>query len=114
MEQLLGAIQTIERRSKPRIDCSYPAIIQGQDANGKKFRVNATLTNISATGLCLLLKPEVQSKPDLFVLFRCSSTGPLGKGKAPLIAVEGNIVRSRSSLKGMREVAVKIRRNRFL
>ena len=114
MEQLLGAIQTIERRLKPRIECFYPAIVQGQDANGKKFRVNATLTNISATGLCLLLKPEVQSKPDLFVLFRCSSTGPLGKGKAPLIAVEGNIVRSGSSLKGMREVAVKIRRNRFL
>ena len=114
MNQPLFDTQDTERRLKPRIDCSYPAIIQGQDVSGRKFRANATLTNMSATGLCLLLKPEIQSRPDLFVLFRCSSTGPLGKGKAPLIAVEGNIVRSRSSLKGMREVAVKIRRNRFL
>jgi hypothetical protein len=114
MEQTLLAQQVIERRSKPRIDCSYPAIVQGWDAGGRKFRTNAILTNLSATGLCLVLKSEVQPGKDLFVLFRCSKTGPLGKGKAPLIAVDGNIVRSNQPMQGMHTIAVKINRNRFL
>jgi hypothetical protein len=104
----------MERRAKPRIDCSYPAIVQGWDAGGRKFRTNAILTNLSAAGLCLVLKSEVQPVKDLFVLFRCSSTGPLGKGKAPLIAVDGNIVRANRPLQGMYTIALKIRRNRFL
>ena len=113
MEQLLTT-QPMERRSKPRIDCSYPAIVQGWDAEGQKFRTNAILTNFSATGVCLVFKSEVQPVKDLFVLFRCSSTGPLGKGRAPLIAVNGNIVRSNRPMQGMQTIALKIRRNRFL
>lgn len=104
----------MERRLKPRIECSYPAIVQGWDADGQKFRTNATLTNMSAAGLCLTLKPEIQPDKDLFVLFRCSSTGPLGKGKAPLIAVDGGVVRSSPPTQGMRLIAVKIHHNRFL
>jgi hypothetical protein len=106
--------ETPDRRVKPRIHCSYPAIVQGQDASGRKFRENTTLTNFSANGLCFLLKTEVHSGRDLFVLFRCSSTGPLGKGKAPLIAVEGNIARASLSMQGLHIVALKIRHNRFL
>jgi hypothetical protein len=114
MEQPSTAAQFIERRSKPRIECSYPAIVQGWDAAGRKFRTNAILTNLSATGLCLVLKSEIQPGKDLFVLFRCSSTGPLGKDKAPLIAVDGNIVRTDRPVPGLHTVAVKIHRNRFL
>ncbi len=114
MEQSSIVKQAIERRSKPRIYCSYPAIVQGKDINGKKFRANAILTNISATGLCLLLRPEIQQSGDLFVLFRYSATGPLGDGKAPLIAVRGSVVRSSYPVQGMHSVAIKIRRNRFL
>jgi hypothetical protein len=114
IEQPSLAMQTLERRSKPRIDCSYPAIVQGWDAHGRKFRTNATLTSLSASGLCLVLKSELQPGKDLFVLFRCSSTGPLGKEKAPLIAVDGNIVRSDLRTPGMYAIALKIRRNRFL
>lgn len=114
MEQLPGVIQTLERRSKPRIECSYPAIVQGQDVRGSKFRANATLTSMSATGLCLNLKSEFQPGEELFVVFRCSSTGPLGKAKAPLIAVEGNVTRSSQPLQGVYTIALKIRHNRFL
>lgn len=114
MEQLPGVMQTLERRSKSRIDCYYPAIVQGQDISGKKFRANATLTNISANGMYLVLKSDFQTGADLFVLFRCSCTGPLGKAKAPLIAVEGNVTRSNQPLKGVYTIALKIRRNRFL
>jgi len=114
MEQPLLVAQKIERRSKPRINCAYPAIVQGWDADGSRFRTNATLTNLSATGLHLVLKSEVRLGNDLFVLFRCSSTGPLGKGKAPLIAVEGNVTRASQPIQGARTVALKIRHNRFL
>ena len=96
------------------MECSFPAIVQGRDVNGQKFRVNATLVNLSAAGLCLVLKSEVKPGKDLFVVFRCSSTGPLGKNKAPLIAVDGDVVRSRSIMEGMRTIGVKIRHNRFL
>ena len=114
IEQPSIVTQFTERRSKPRIDCSYPAIVQGWDAAGRKFRINAILTNLSATGLCLVLKSEIQPGKDLFVLFRCSSTGPLGKSKAPLIAVEGNIVWINRPMPGLHTVALKIHRNRFL
>ena len=106
--------QSVERRSKPRMECSYPAIVQGRDANGRKFRTNAILVNLSASGLCLVLKSEVQPGDGLFVLFRCSTTGPLGKSEAPLIAVDGDIVRSNSLMQGMQTVGLKIRHNRFL
>ena len=106
--------QNTERRLKPRIDCSYPAIVQGWDANGRKFRTNAILTSLSASGLCLVFKSEIQPGNDMFVLFRCSSTGPLGKDKAPLIAVEGNIVRTNRPFEGLHSVALRIHRNRFL
>jgi hypothetical protein len=114
IEPLLVETQTMERRSKPRIDCSYPAIVQGWDAYGRKFRTNATLTSLSASGLCLVLPSKINPDEDLFVLFRCSSTGPLGKEKAPLIAVEGKIVRFERHQPGKHTIAVKIRRNRFL
>jgi len=115
MEHPYNAAKILERRSKPRIGCSYPAIVQGRDVCGRKFRTNATLTNISATGLCLYIKSEFHPASDLFVLFRCSSTGPLYQGsRAPLIACDGNIVRTSSPTEGECEVAVKIRCNRFL
>ena len=105
---------TMERRKKPRINCSYPAIIQGRDATGRKFRTDATLTNLSANGLCLVLKTMAPPGNELFVLFRCSSTGPLGNGKAPLIAVDGSIVRSVSPSHGTCTLGVKIQHSRFL
>jgi hypothetical protein len=114
LEPSFVVTQTTERRTKPRIDCSYPAIVQGWDAAGRKFRTNALLTNLSASGLCLVLQSEIQPGRDMFVLFRCSPTGPLGKDKAPLIAVNGDIVRSDQRTPGMHAVALKIRRNRFL
>ena len=106
--------QVIERRAKRRIYASYPAIVQGKDANGKKIRANATLINFSSIGLCLILKPQIHLQDELFVLFRCSVTGSLGKVKVPIIAIRGNAIRSSMTALGMQSVAVKIRRSRFL
>ena len=103
-----------ERRTKPRIDCCYPAIVQGLDARGRKFRTSATLTNLSANGLQLVFVSDVQPDDNLFVLFRCSKTGPLGKEKAPLIAVEGEVIRSERPAPGMHRLALRITHNRFL
>jgi hypothetical protein len=114
MEQKSNGPWGIERRAKQRIYASYPAIVQGKDANGKKVRANATLINFSAIDLCLILKPQIHLKDELFVLFRCSVTGLLGRGNAPLIAIRGSAVRSGTTAQGMQSVAVKIRRSRFL
>ncbi len=114
VEQQSKGSQVIERRAKRRIYASYPAIVQGKDANGKKVRANATLINFSSIGLCLILKPQIHLQGELFVLFRCSVTGSLGKVKAPIIAIRGNAIRSSTTAQGMQSVAVKIRHSRFL
>ena len=114
VEQQSKGPQVIERRAKRRIYASYPAIVQGKDANGKKVRVNATLINFSSIGLCLILKPQVHLQDELFVLFRCSVTGALGKVNAPVIAIRGNVIRTSTTAQGMQSVAVKILHSRFL
>ena len=110
IERTLDVIDNHERRSKPRMYCSYPAIIQGRDGRKLKFRANAMLTNLSANGLCLLLKGDIQLGKALFILFRCSTTGPLGNGKAPLIAV----VRTNHPDEEMHQVGIRILKSRFL
>lgn len=114
VQQQLKASRVIERRAKQRIYASYPAVVQGKDVNGKKVRANATLINFSATGLCLILKPQFRLQSELFVVFRCSVTGSLGKVKAPVIAIRGNAIRSGVTAHGMQSMAVKIRQSRFL
>jgi len=114
MQQTLDVIQNHERRTKSRIHCAYPAIIKGWDRRQRKFRAGATLINLSANGLCLLLKEDIQLGNKLFILFRCSSTGPLGNGKAPLIAVQGTIVRSSDPGEEIRQVGIRILHSRFL
>src|SRR5512144_2037325 len=94
VEQQLKSSRVVERRTKRRIYASYPAIVQGKDANGKKIRANATLINFSSIGLCLILKPQIHLQGELFIVFRCSVTGPLGKVKAPIIAIRGNAIRA--------------------
>ena len=114
VEQQSKVSQAVERRAKRRIYASYPAIVQGKDINGKRVRANATLINFSSIGLCLILKPQIHLQDEVFVLFRCSVTGSLGKVKAPLIAIRGNVIRSGTTAQGMQSVAVKIRHSRFL
>jgi hypothetical protein len=40
-----------ERRKKPRVDCGYPAIVEGTDRQGNWYKENAKLENLSAGGL---------------------------------------------------------------
>jgi hypothetical protein len=114
MEPTLSKQAIEERRTKPRINCSYPAIVQGWDVSGRKFRTNATLTNLSATGLYLVLNSKVQPGRKLFVVFSLSATGQLGQGKAPMIAVDGELIRTNHPGQGAQSVALKISHNRFL
>jgi hypothetical protein len=114
MEQQSNGAQVIERRAKRRIYASYPAVVQGKDADGRKVRANATLINFSSIGLCLIIKPQIHLQDELFVLFRCSVTGSLSKVMTPLIAVYGSAIRSSTTAQGMQSLAVKIRRSRFL
>lgn len=114
LQQQTQPARAIERRKKPRMVGSYPAILQGRDAQGRKIRMNATLINISSSGFCLVLKPQARLDKDVFVLFRYSVTGPLGKSRAPLVALRGKPIRFGQTEAGMQTVAVKIGYSRFL
>ena len=72
------------------------------------------MDNLSASGLFIRLRTEIQPEANLSIVFRCSRTSPLGQGKGPLIVVEGIVVRSQKQLNGFFGVAVKIRNHRFL
>jgi hypothetical protein len=103
-----------ERRAKPRIWCSYPAKVSGQDASGRAFEESAALDNLSASGLLIHLRTEIQPEANLSIVFRASRTSPLGQGKGPVIAVEGIVLRTQKQEDGFFGVAVKIHNHRFL
>ena len=103
-----------ERRSKPRIVCSYPAKVTGNDIHGRAFDESTALDNLSASGLFIHLRTEIQPEANLSIVFRAAKTSPLGLGKGPLIAVEGIVVRAQEQGDGFFGVAVKFRNHRFL
>ena len=106
--------QQIERRSKPRISCAYPARVNGNDGSGRPIEESTTIDNISASGLHLLLRSEFPLQAGLAIVFRFSKTSPLGKGTGPLVAVEGSVVRIQKQMDGFYSVAIKIQNPRFL
>jgi hypothetical protein len=43
----------VGRRSEPRIAISFPVVVRGFDAQGRRFRVNAETRDISTSGASL-------------------------------------------------------------
>jgi len=101
-----------ERRCKPRIPCSYPAIVQSRSTRNGKFIENATLVNLSATGLYLQVSRSLQTGDKLLVTI--SLTNGLPGSDIPKLAAEGIVVRTEPLLEGNFGVAIKIERYRFL
>lgn len=102
---------TYERRAKPRIDCDYPAIFEGQDTNGERFTDNARLTNLSASGLYMLTNRPIEngSKLSITVLISnlCLETS------APKLITNGKVVRTEFQKNGSYGIAVKFNNHRF-
>lgn len=82
---------TIDRRREWRLDLPLPAIIEGKLPNGKSFKENTILENISSTGayFCLDAGIIVSSKLKLIV----EVPDKLSEGKKLKLCLEGIAIR---------------------
>ena len=112
MDQNARNIAVVERRSKPRIKCAYPAIVRGCSLNGKKFEENAAVLNLSASGIYVLLNCFIQKDQDLSVKI-AFPTGSLEWGSSKLTS-NGVVVRSETLSEGILGVAIKFEHYRFV
>ncbi len=103
----------VERRSKPRIQCTYPALVRGLDPDGHKFEEQATLHNLSAGGLYLRAKHDLRRGSKLFIVARLSNAPP-AEAMAPAIAAQGIVVRDEPQSDGSHGLAIQFRHYRFL
>ena len=101
-----------EKRSKPRIICDYPVIIEGYDSAGNKYNENARLANLSASGLYMLADRNFEIGSILSVTILLS--GALIENDTPRIVTIGIIVRTELQVDGTYGVAIKFTNYRFL
>ena len=112
MEQFARCIADTERRSKPRLKCAYAAIVRGSTENGKKFEENATVLNLSAAGIYVVLPRSIQEGQELAVKI-AFPTGSLERGPSKL-ATNGVVVRTEDFSEGVLGIAVNFQHYRFL
>lgn len=101
-----------ERRTKPRIQVAFPALVRGRDSAGK-FEEDARIDNLSAIGLYLRTKRRVALGSSLFVTLRFTAQ-PSFQIAAPILATRGTVVRTDVKPDGTFNLAVKLDRYRFL
>jgi hypothetical protein len=101
-----------DRRTKPRINCNYPAVIKGSDHSNNSYEEKARAVNLSASGVYLLsFKPiMVDSELSVVVAF---PTGSLNLESSRL-STSGTVVRSEIQPDGAYGIAVKFQRYRFI
>jgi hypothetical protein len=102
---------TPERRAKPRFPCDYPAIVEGHDIKGEKYKENAKLANLSEGGLYMLANRQIElgSKLSVTVLFGSTHFDE----ETPKLATNGIVVRTEPQTNGICGVAVKFYHYRF-
>lgn len=103
---------TPDRRIKPRIDCDYPAIIEGTDENGGKYKESAMLSNLSASGLFMIASRNIAKGAKLSVTVLLSNFSQ--NNETPRLATSGTVVRAEPKKDGMCGVAIKFSHYRFL
>jgi hypothetical protein len=102
---------TPDRRVKPRIDCDYPAIVEGYDGDGTKYDDQAKLANLSASGLYMMANRYIEAGSKLSVMVLLSNS--LIDKDAPKLATNGVVVRVDPQVDGTCGVAVKFHHYRF-
>jgi hypothetical protein len=103
----------MERRSMPRIELPFPAIVRGVDRCGERFELHTPLDNLSATGLYLRLARPVEPGATLFIVVRLTTT-PGQWTVGPGVAARGTVLRVDPRSGGAFGLAVAFRRHRFL
>jgi hypothetical protein len=106
-------IARVERRAKPRVNCSYPVTLRGFSADGRRYNVRAILANMSASGMYLHTQRAVLPGERVFILVRLS-TRSLGGEDIPHLAARGLVTRVEARVDTTYGVAVRLTRHRFL
>jgi hypothetical protein len=110
LNQPISAIA--ERRGKPRMKCSYSAMVRGCSLDGKKFEENATVLNLSTSGVYMVLNRYIENGQDLSVKI-AFPTGSLKWGSSKLTSI-GVVVRTEALSEEILGVAVLFQRYRFV
>lgn len=81
-----------ERRNKERMVCDLPATVKCYDQQGREFSDEGRVLNLSASGLGMLTKMEVQKNTEVIVIIGI----PTGSAKWGVsnLATKGNVIRS--------------------
>lgn len=87
-------------------------MIRASSVDGKKFEENATVLNLSATGVYMLLNRSIQKGQDVSLRI-AFPTGSLELGSSKL-ATTGVVVRTEPLSEGQLGVAVRIQNYRFM
>jgi len=103
---------TSDRRIKPRINCDYPAIIEGIDVDGNKFNDHGRLSNLSASGLFMFANRRIEYGSKLSVTIILSNSPE--DMDAPKLATNGTVVRIESQVNETRSIAIKFNKYKFL
>ena len=102
-----------ERRSKPRIEGPFSAIVHGVDAGGETFEVYTVIDNLSARGLYLRLNQRLEPGTTLFTVTSLLNPGKI-REFAPRLALHGVVLRTELKPGGVCGVAVVFSHHRFL
>ena len=111
MDQYQNNNSVPDKRGKPRMKCAYPAMVRGLSLDGKRFEENATVLNLSASGVYVLLNRFIQTGQDLSVKI-AFPTGSLEWGSSKLTS-NGVVVRTEVLSDGVLGVAVIFQGYRF-
>jgi hypothetical protein len=103
---------TQDRRIKPRVNCDYPAIVEGFDDVGNKYHENAKLDNLSASGLYMKANRKIETGSKLTVTILL--TLELVDINTPKLATNGIVVRIEPQIDGTCGVAMKFNNYKFL
>ena len=103
----------VERRSKPRIENSFPATVRSVNANGEAFETNTVLDNLSARGLYLSVMHQVEQGAKICVVIQFSAGSTVDETR-PRVEVFGEVLRAERVWSGAYGIAVVFKGYRFL
>ena len=102
-----------EQRSGARIDVPYPVRLRGIDSDGRTFKEETVVENLSGGGLYLRLKRTVREGADVSLAVRLS-TAPALDVPALRLAARGTVLRVEPQSDGGYGVAIEFNRRRVL
>jgi c-di-GMP-binding flagellar brake protein YcgR len=98
---------TIDRRREWRLDLPLPAIIEGKLPNGKSFKENTILENISSTGAYFCLDAGIIVSSELKLIVEVPDK--LSEGKKLKLCLEGITIRLEEPEKESKKQGVALR-----